>query len=54
MFTAHLLRGAVRAPVMRNVVQRRLASTDNAFVKEREAVKAHASGSSGMYKEREQ
>jgi hypothetical protein len=30
---------------MRNVVQRRLASTENTFIKEREAVKHHAAGS---------
>ena len=38
----------LRAPVTRNVVQRRLASTENSFVKEREAVKDHAAGSTGM------
>ena len=55
MFTARqMLRQAprlgaqLRAPVMRNVVQRRLASTENSFVKERGAVKEHAAGSTGM------
>jgi cytochrome c oxidase subunit 6a len=58
MFTARqMLRQAaprlsaqLRAPVMRNVVQRRFASsTENNFVKEREAVKEHAAGSTGMF-----
>jgi hypothetical protein len=55
MFTARqMLRQAprlgaqLRAPVMRNVVQRRLASTESNFVKERRAVKEHAESSTGM------
>jgi hypothetical protein len=32
---------------MRNVVQRRLASTENSFIKERQAVKEHAASSTG-------
>ncbi|CAJ2503952.1 Uu.00g113460.m01.CDS01 [Anthostomella pinea] len=44
----HILRAAprfaaqLRAPVFRSTLQRRLASTENAFVKERQAVKEHA------------
>lgn len=56
MFTARqMLRQAprlgvqLRAPVMRNVVQRRLASTENTFVKERQAVKEHAAESSSTF-----
>jgi hypothetical protein len=42
----------LRNPAVRSAIQRRLASTagksgENAFIKEREAVKAHAAGSTG-------
>ncbi|KAJ0316249.1 hypothetical protein KNSL1_003532 [Colletotrichum chrysophilum] len=37
-------RSAARAPAARSTVQRRFASTDNAFVREREAAKHHAAG----------
>lgn len=42
----------LRSPAVRSALQRRLASTagksgDNAFIREREAVKAHAAGSTG-------
>jgi cytochrome c oxidase subunit 6a len=38
----------LRAPALRvTPLQRRLASTENAFIKEREAVKAHASATTG-------
>ncbi|KAB5547056.1 cytochrome c oxidase-like protein [Coniochaeta sp. 2T2.1] len=40
----------LRAPVMRNVVQRRLASTGNNFIKERQAVKEHAQGSTDLWR----
>jgi len=53
-----LLRGAprvaaqLRSPAVRSMVQRRLASTtpqagENAFVRERRAVKEHAAGTTG-------
>ncbi|KAH8907526.1 cytochrome c oxidase-like protein [Coniochaeta sp. PMI_546] len=57
MFTARqMLRQAprlgaqLRAPVMRNVVQRRLASTENSFIKERQAVKEHAATSTDLWR----
>lgn len=36
-------------PAVRSAVQRRLASTDNAFIREREAVKDHAAATTGQY-----
>ena len=54
MFPARqMLRGAprvgaqLRSPAVRQTVQRRFASTENAFVKEREAVKEHAAATTG-------
>lgn len=54
MFPARqMLRGAprvgaqLRNPAIRQAVQRRFASTENAFVKEREAVKEHAAATTG-------
>ncbi|KAK6208838.1 cytochrome C oxidase subunit VIa [Colletotrichum tabaci] len=41
---------AARAPVTRSTVQRRFASTtDNAFIREREAAKHHAAGTTGSF-----
>ncbi|KAK6068897.1 cytochrome c oxidase subunit [Seiridium cupressi] len=40
----------LRAPAMRSVMQRRLASTENAFVKERQAVKEHAAGTTELWR----
>ena len=35
------------APVLRSVIQRRFASTENQFIKERQAIKEHAAGTTG-------
>ncbi|GJD03870.1 putative cytochrome c oxidase subunit VIa [Colletotrichum higginsianum] len=41
---------AARAPATRSTVQRRFASTtDNAFIREREAAKHHAAGTTGSF-----
>ncbi|KAI1101007.1 COX6A-domain-containing protein [Jackrogersella minutella] len=41
---------AANAPVFRSTLQRRLASTENAFVKEREAVKHHAAATTELWR----
>ncbi|RYP73941.1 hypothetical protein DL770_007701 [Monosporascus sp. CRB-9-2] len=41
---------ARRAPVFRSALQRRLASTENAFIKEREAVKEHAAATTELWR----
>ncbi|KAK1641318.1 cytochrome c oxidase subunit VIa [Colletotrichum phormii] len=42
---------AARAPAVRSTVQRRFASTtENAFIKEREAAKHHAEGTTGLWR----
>ena len=38
----------LRAPVLRSAVQRRFASNENNFVKERQAIKEHAAGTTGQ------
>lgn len=43
------LSAQLRNTAFRGNVQRRLASTENAFVKEREAVKEHAAATTGAY-----
>ena len=43
------LSAQLRNTAFRGNVQRRLASTENAFVKEREAVKEHATATTGAY-----
>ncbi|EQB45541.1 hypothetical protein CGLO_15578 [Colletotrichum gloeosporioides Cg-14] len=44
-------RSAARAPAARSTVQRRFASTtDNAFVREREAAKHHAAGTTELWR----
>ncbi|KAH9235444.1 hypothetical protein K456DRAFT_52324 [Colletotrichum gloeosporioides 23] len=52
--SAHLFsaaaRSAARAPAARSTVQRRFASTDNAFVREREAAKHHAAGTTELWR----
>ncbi|KAH6651770.1 putative cytochrome c oxidase subunit VIa [Truncatella angustata] len=50
MFAARNVTRAVRSPVMRSVMQRRLASTENAFIKERQAVKEHAAATTDLWR----
>ncbi|KAI0204256.1 cytochrome c oxidase, subunit VIa [Astrocystis sublimbata] len=44
------LAAQLRAPAVRNTIQRRLASTENQFIKEREAVKHHAAGTTELWR----
>ncbi|KAI2620553.1 COX6A-domain-containing protein [Hypoxylon sp. NC1633] len=41
---------AANTPVFRSAMQRRLASTENAFIKERQAVKEHASATTELWR----
>ncbi|KAI0385006.1 mitochondrial cytochrome c oxidase subunit VIa [Hypomontagnella monticulosa] len=41
---------AANTPVFRSALQRRLASTENAFVKERQAVKEHAAATTELWR----
>jgi cytochrome c oxidase subunit 6a len=43
------LTAQLRNPAVRSTIQRRLASTENAFVKERAAVKEHAADTTGGF-----
>ncbi|KAI2639304.1 putative cytochrome c oxidase subunit VIa [Xylaria nigripes] len=40
----------LRTPLVRSTIQRRLASTDNQFVRERQAVKEHAAGTTELWR----
>ncbi|KAI1161445.1 cytochrome c oxidase, subunit VIa [Nemania serpens] len=44
------LAAQLRAPAVRSTIQRRLASTENQFVKERQAVQDHAAGTSELWR----
>ncbi|KAI8623378.1 cytochrome c oxidase-like protein [Xylariaceae sp. FL1651] len=44
------LTAQLRAPAFRSTLQRRLASTENQFVKERQAVKEHAGASADLWR----
>ncbi|KAF3055237.1 Cytochrome c oxidase subunit 6A, mitochondrial [Daldinia childiae] len=47
---ASQLRAANTAPVFRSALQRRFASTENAFIKERQAVKEHAAATTELWR----
>ncbi|KAI1483430.1 hypothetical protein K445DRAFT_318126 [Daldinia sp. EC12] len=44
------LRAANSTPVFRSALQRRMASTENAFIKERQAVKEHAAATTELWR----
>ncbi|KAI1650989.1 mitochondrial cytochrome c oxidase subunit VIa [Daldinia loculata] len=47
---ASQLRAANTTPVFRSALQRRFASTENAFIKERQAVKEHAAATTELWR----
>ncbi|KAI1115528.1 cytochrome c oxidase, subunit VIa [Nemania sp. NC0429] len=44
------LTAQLRAPAVRSTIQRRLASTENQFIKEREGAKHHAEGTADLWR----
>ncbi|KAI0521104.1 cytochrome c oxidase, subunit VIa [Xylaria bambusicola] len=44
------LAAQLRAPAVRSTIQRRLASTENKFVKEREGIKHHAASTTELWR----
>ncbi|KAI1814576.1 cytochrome c oxidase, subunit VIa [Poronia punctata] len=44
------LTAQLRSPVIRSTIQRRLASTENQFIKERQAVEEHAAATADLWR----